>query len=64
MSSGLTVLQKGSSGTVVVLVDITAPLTAIVEKSDAGEIDQAEAIQGIRTALALMGNASQYHAIQ
>ena len=45
-------------------LDATAPLTSIVEKADAGEIDQAEAIQGIRAALVLMGNASQHHAIQ
>ena len=45
-------------------LDAAAPLTAVVEKSDAGEIDQTEAIQGIRAALVLMGNASQYHAIQ
>jgi len=45
-------------------LDATAPLTAIIEKTDAGEIDQADAIQGIRAALVLMGNASQHHAIQ
>ena len=42
----------------------TAPLTAIIEKMDAGNIDQAEAIQGIRAALVLLRNAFQHHAIQ
>ena len=45
-------------------LDAAAPLAAIIEKTDAGEINQDEAIQGIRAALVLMGNASQHHAIQ
>jgi len=45
-------------------LDSAAPLATIIEKTDAGEINQDEAIQGIRAALVLMGNASQHHAIQ
>ena len=41
-------------------LEATAPLTAIIKKVDAGDIDQAEAIQGIRAALVLLGNASQH----
>ena len=45
-------------------LDAAAPLAAIIEKTDTGEIDQDEVIQGIRAALVLMGNASQHHAIR
>ena len=45
-------------------LEATAPLTAVVERSDSEDISPAEVIQGVRTALVLLGNASQYHALQ
>ena len=45
-------------------LDTAALLAAIIEKTDAVETNQDEAIQGIRATLVLMGNASQHHAIQ
>ena len=45
-------------------LEATAPLTAVVERLDSKDISPAEVIQGVRTALVLMGNASQYHALQ
>ena len=44
-------------------LEATAPLTAVVERSDSEDISPAEVIQGVRTALVLLGNASQHHAL-
>ena len=45
-------------------LEAAAPLAAIVDKIDAGEVEEAEIIQGIRNALLLLGNASQQHSLQ
>ena len=39
-------------------------LAAVVDKTDGGEVSEAEMIQGIRNALLLLGNASQQHSLQ
>lgn len=45
-------------------LEAAAPLAAIVDKIDAGEIQEMDIIQGIRNALLLLGNASQQHSLQ
>ena len=45
-------------------LEATSPLTAVVECSDSEDISPAEVIQGVRTVLVLLGNASQHHALQ
>lgn len=45
-------------------LEAAAPLAAIVDKVDAGEIGDVDMIQGIRNALLLLGNASQQHSLQ
>ena len=44
-------------------LETTAPLTAVVERLDSKDISPAEVIQGVRTALVLMGNSSQHHVL-
>ena len=45
-------------------LEATVPLTVVVECSDSEDISPAEVIQGVRSALVLLGNASQHHALQ
>ena len=42
-------------------LEVSSLLTAIVDKTDGGEISEGEIIQGIRNALLLLGNVSQQH---
>ena len=45
-------------------LEAAAPLAAIVDKVDAGELEEVDVIQGIKSALLLLGNASQQHSLQ
>ena len=45
-------------------LEAAAPLAAIVDKIDAGELEEVDVIQGIKSALLLLGNASQQHSLQ
>ena len=44
-------------------LEAAAPLAAIVDKVDAGELEEGDVIQGIKSALLLLGNASQQHSL-
>ena len=44
-------------------LEATAPVTAVVEHLDSKDISPAEVIQGVRTALVLMGNLPQHHTL-
>ena len=46
------------------LLEATAPLTAVVERLVSKDISPAEVIQRVRTALTLLSNASQHHALK
>ena len=45
-------------------LEAAAPLAAIVDKVDAGELEEVDIIQGIKSTLLLLGNASQQHSLQ